>query len=74
MKGYLISLDLKSTLHILQDLNSKASDKNKDWVGRFVCNFIKNRKGKGDLQDLISILKVRKILLFSKSFTFTAAI
>ncbi|XP_068626542.1 leucine-rich PPR motif-containing protein, mitochondrial isoform X2 [Battus philenor] len=60
VKGYLISLDVKSTIHILEDVTAKAIDKNKDWVGRFLCVFIKHKKVKVDLSDFMAIIQALK--------------
>ncbi|KOB73333.1 putative leucine rich protein [Operophtera brumata] len=42
--SYLISSDVKSTVFALEELADKATDKNKDWVGRFLCVFMQNRR------------------------------
>ncbi|CAK1602353.1 unnamed protein product [Parnassius mnemosyne] len=60
VKGYLTSLDVKSTIHILEDITSKAADKGKDWVGRFLCVFMRHKKVTEDLSDLIAIIKALK--------------
>ncbi|XP_049882196.1 leucine-rich PPR motif-containing protein, mitochondrial-like [Pectinophora gossypiella] len=57
IKGYLISMDTKSTIHVLEDMTLKATDKNKDWVGRFLCHFVKQKQQKGDLIDFLNIVK-----------------
>ncbi|XP_045536900.1 leucine-rich PPR motif-containing protein, mitochondrial [Papilio machaon] len=60
VKGYLISLDVKSTIHILEDVTAKAMDKNKDWVGRFLCVFMRHKKVKEDLSDFMAIVQALK--------------
>ncbi|CAG4954237.1 unnamed protein product [Colias eurytheme] len=54
-KSYLMSSDLKSTIHILEDMSNRALDKNKDWVGRFLCQFMKSRRLKDDINDVFQI-------------------
>ncbi|XP_038207718.1 leucine-rich PPR motif-containing protein, mitochondrial [Zerene cesonia] len=54
-KSYLMSCDLKSTIHILEDMSNRALDKNKDWVGRFLCQFMKSRRIKEDINDVLKI-------------------
>ncbi|CAH0405199.1 unnamed protein product [Chilo suppressalis] len=60
MNGYLMSSDIKSTVYILEDMSLKASDKNKDWVGRFLCVLIQNRKVKNNLVEFLHIIKAIK--------------
>ncbi|CAG4977600.1 unnamed protein product [Parnassius apollo] len=60
VKGYLTSLDVKSTIHILEDITSKAADKSKDWVGRFFCVFMRHKKVTEDLSDFMAIIKALK--------------
>ncbi|XP_052737382.1 leucine-rich PPR motif-containing protein, mitochondrial [Bicyclus anynana] len=55
IKGYLTSNDLKSTVHILEDMTAKSSDKSKDWIGRFLCGFMRHSRIKEDLSDLLNI-------------------
>ncbi|CAB3256339.1 unnamed protein product [Arctia plantaginis] len=57
LKGYLISADVKSTVHALEDITAKASDKNKDWVGRFLCKFMEHKKIKEDISDIVNLMK-----------------
>ncbi|XP_026738894.1 leucine-rich PPR motif-containing protein, mitochondrial-like [Trichoplusia ni] len=57
VKGYLLSSDVKSTVHTLEDMTIKALDKNKDWVGRFLCKFMVHKKIKEDLTDMLNLLK-----------------
>ncbi|XP_045768937.1 leucine-rich PPR motif-containing protein, mitochondrial [Maniola jurtina] len=57
IKGYLISNDVKSTVYILEDMSAKATDKGKDWVGRFFCAFMRHKRIKEDLTDVLSIAK-----------------
>ncbi|XP_032528915.2 leucine-rich PPR motif-containing protein, mitochondrial-like [Danaus plexippus] len=57
LKGFLISSDIKSVIHILEDITAKALDKKKDWVGRFLCALIKNKRVKEDFPDILSIVK-----------------
>ncbi|XP_063616303.1 leucine-rich PPR motif-containing protein, mitochondrial [Cydia splendana] len=57
IKGYLISLDLKSSLHILEDGIQKASDKSKDWTGRFLCTFMKKKNEFGDVFKFVKELR-----------------
>ncbi|CAK1540253.1 unnamed protein product [Leptosia nina] len=54
-KGYLISGDLKSTVHILEDMSEKALDKSRDWVGRFLCFFMKSKRVREDVNDVLNI-------------------
>ncbi|CAH0727544.1 unnamed protein product, partial [Brenthis ino] len=57
LKGYLSSLDTKHTIHILEDMTDKAIDKQKDWIGRFLCKFARHKRIKEDLLDLLNLLK-----------------
>ncbi|XP_039757887.1 leucine-rich PPR motif-containing protein, mitochondrial-like [Pararge aegeria] len=57
IKGYLMSNDVKSTVHLLEDMSAKAADKSKDWVGRFLCGFMRHRRVKEDLSDVLNIAK-----------------
>ncbi|XP_052757762.1 leucine-rich PPR motif-containing protein, mitochondrial-like [Galleria mellonella] len=60
LKGYLISADVKSTVHILEDILKKAIDKNKDWVGRFLCVFMQHKKVLEDISDFLELIKAIK--------------
>ncbi|KAM3967869.1 leucine-rich PPR motif-containing protein, mitochondrial [Aphomia sociella] len=60
LKGYLISADIKSTIHILEDVLKKAADKNKDWVGRFLCVFMKHKRIMEDVSDFMELVKAIK--------------
>nr|XP_026486597.1 leucine-rich PPR motif-containing protein, mitochondrial-like [Vanessa tameamea] len=57
LKGYLISSDTKSTIHILEDVTSKASEKDKDWVGRFLCVCMSKKKVKEDITEVLLLVK-----------------
>ncbi|XP_075976120.1 leucine-rich PPR motif-containing protein, mitochondrial-like [Anticarsia gemmatalis] len=57
LRGYLMSSDVQSTVHTLEDITSKAMDPNKDWVGRFLCKFMQHKKVKEDISDLFELLK-----------------
>jgi hypothetical protein len=67
LKGYMISGDVKSTAYILEDLKKKATDRTKDWIGRFLCVFIVNKKIKEDLTEFLNLVKVLILFIF---FTF----
>ncbi|XP_072940263.1 leucine-rich PPR motif-containing protein, mitochondrial-like isoform X2 [Epargyreus clarus] len=56
LRGYLTNSDVKSTVHILEDMTSKASEQ-KDWVGRFLCTFMRHSKVKVDLSDFLNLVK-----------------
>lgn len=58
LKGFLISSDIKSTIHILEDITAKASDKDKDWTGRFLCVCMRQKKIKDDLTEILHLIKV----------------
>lgn len=58
LKGYQSSLDVKSTVHILEDATEKALDKSKDWTGRFLCILVKHKRIKDDFTDFLNIVKV----------------
>ncbi|CAG9796380.1 unnamed protein product [Diatraea saccharalis] len=60
MKGYMMSGDVKSTVYILEDVTLKASDKNKDWVGRFLCTFMQNKKVKNDVKEMLHLIEAIK--------------
>lgn len=49
---------MKSTVHTLEDVSAKASDKNKDWVGRFLCKFMEHKKIKEDISDILNLMQV----------------
>ncbi|KAJ8736098.1 hypothetical protein PYW08_006754 [Mythimna loreyi] len=57
LKGYLISADIPSTIHILEDITTKSMERNKDWVGRFLCKFMLHPKIKTDVSDVLNLLK-----------------
>ncbi|XP_053615995.1 leucine-rich PPR motif-containing protein, mitochondrial-like [Plodia interpunctella] len=57
VKGYLISADNVSTVHILQDILAKASVKSKDWVGRFLCTFMQHKKLQEDVSDFKNLVQ-----------------
>lgn len=57
LKGYLISADVTSTIHTLEDITDKSIEQNKDWVGRFLCKFMQHPKIKTDLTDVTNLLK-----------------
>ncbi|KAH9628360.1 hypothetical protein HF086_015890 [Spodoptera exigua] len=44
LKGYLISTDVTATIHTLEDISARSIEKNKDWVGRFLCKFMVHPK------------------------------
>ncbi|CAH4031371.1 unnamed protein product [Pieris brassicae] len=56
-KGYLMSGDLKSTIHILEDMTMKAVDTSKDWIGRCLCQFMKGKHVKDNVNDVLNIAK-----------------
>ncbi|XP_022130285.2 leucine-rich PPR motif-containing protein, mitochondrial [Pieris rapae] len=56
-KGYLMSGDFKSTIHILEDMTTKASDTSKDWIGRCLCQFMKGKSVKDNVNDVLNIAK-----------------
>lgn len=58
LKGYLMSSDIKSTIHILEDITAKALDKDKDWTGRFLCVCMRQKKIKDDLTEILHLIKV----------------
>ncbi|XP_059051022.1 leucine-rich PPR motif-containing protein, mitochondrial-like [Achroia grisella] len=60
LKGYLTTSDVKSTIHILEDVTKKAGDKNKDWVGRFLCVFMQNKRVLEDVSDFLELIKAIK--------------
>lgn len=53
-----MSGDLKSSIHILEDMIKNALDPNKDWVGRFLCQFMRGKRVKDDVNDALIIAKV----------------
>ncbi|VVC95207.1 unnamed protein product, partial [Leptidea sinapis] len=57
VKGYFMSNDMKSLVHILQDMNAKALDKSKDWTGRFLSKVVRSKRSQNDMSDLFNIAK-----------------
>ncbi|XP_045459667.1 leucine-rich PPR motif-containing protein, mitochondrial-like [Melitaea cinxia] len=57
LKGFLLSSDIKSTIHILEDITAKASDKDKDWTGRFLCVCMRQKNINGDLTEILHLIK-----------------
>ncbi|XP_028159068.1 leucine-rich PPR motif-containing protein, mitochondrial-like isoform X1 [Ostrinia furnacalis] len=60
LRGYLMSGDVKSTVYILEDILKKATDNNKDWVGRFLCVFMQHKKVVEDLTEFMDLAKAIK--------------
>ncbi|KAL0850878.1 hypothetical protein ABMA28_006787 [Loxostege sticticalis] len=60
LRGYLMSEDIKSTVYILEDVLKKAVDKNKDWVGRFLCVFMQHKKVVEDITEFLNLVKAIK--------------
>ncbi|XP_004930031.2 leucine-rich PPR motif-containing protein, mitochondrial isoform X1 [Bombyx mori] len=59
LRGYLTNGDVKSTVHILEDVLKKGSE-NKDWIGRFLCCFINHKKVMEDLTDFFTLVQELK--------------
>ncbi|CAH0695462.1 unnamed protein product [Spodoptera exigua] len=57
LKGYLISTDVTATIHTLEDISARSIEKNKDWVGRFLCKFMVHPKVNSDITDVLNLLK-----------------
>lgn len=57
-KGYFTSLDVKSTIKVLEEICKKSSVKSKDWVGRFLCKLMRSKKFKEDATDVKLLVKV----------------
>ncbi|KAI5645009.1 leucine-rich PPR motif-containing protein, mitochondrial [Phthorimaea operculella] len=57
VNGYLISMDPVCTVHILDDMSLRAMDKNKDWVGRVLCEYLGGKNVKSNLNDFLFLLR-----------------
>lgn len=58
LKAYFTTLDTTSTAYLLEDITKKATEKDKDWVGRFLCEHIQHKKMAADVSDFVKMLKV----------------
>ncbi|XP_060804000.1 leucine-rich PPR motif-containing protein, mitochondrial [Amyelois transitella] len=73
LKGYLTSSDDVCTVHILEDILGKASDRSKDWVGRFLCVFMQHKKVQEDISDfkkLVNVISKRKLKISTAAVDF----
>lgn len=57
VKGYQSSLDVKSTIHVLEEICEKTDEKGRDCVGRFLCEFTKHKNFKQDVAGFKNIVK-----------------
>ncbi|XP_048489346.1 leucine-rich PPR motif-containing protein, mitochondrial [Plutella xylostella] len=57
LKAYFTTLDTTSTAYLLEDITKKATEKDKDWVGRFLCEHIQHKKMAADVSDFVKMLK-----------------
>ncbi|KAJ0182327.1 hypothetical protein K1T71_001696 [Dendrolimus kikuchii] len=67
LKAYLTTSDIESTANILEDMLKKPIEKNKDWVGRFLCVFMQHKKVNEDLSDFMNLAKALQMRKFKIS-------
>ncbi|KAJ2948053.1 hypothetical protein O0L34_g9850 [Tuta absoluta] len=57
VNGYQISMDPVCTVYILNDISLRALDKNKDWVGRFLCEYLGTKNIKSNFNEFLFLLR-----------------